>query len=210
MKEVTWYFDFISPFSYMAMEQRHRLPPGTKIKFIPVLFAGLLNHWGHKGPAEIPSKRRFTSRHVQWLASKQGLPLKMPPAHPFSPIAVLRLSIALDNDADAIEKIFRFIWRDGRRPDDTQGWQDLTRTLGVDDADARVSAPSVKQELRRNGDKALHSGVFGVPSFVADDELFWGIDALDFLVDYLNDPTVLHNEEMRRISDLPVGAERQR
>ncbi len=119
MKEVVWYFDFISPFAYMAMEQRLRLPQGTKITFIPVLFAGLLNHWGHKGPAEIPSTRRFTFRHVQWLASTQGLPLMMPPAHPFSPIAVLRLSIALDNDADAIEKIFRFIWRDGRRPDDT-------------------------------------------------------------------------------------------
>ncbi|MDH3669626.1 MAG: 2-hydroxychromene-2-carboxylate isomerase [Gammaproteobacteria bacterium] len=210
MKEVAWYFDFISPFAYMAMEQRHRLPQDTKTKFIPVLFAGLLNHWEHKGPAEIPAKRRFTYRHAHWLANKQGIPLKIPPAHPFNPIAVLRLSIALDNDADAIEKIFRFIWRDGRRVDDAQGWHDLTRTLGLSDADARVSTLRVKQELRRNGDKALARGVFGVPSFIADDELFWGIDALDFLVDYLNDPSVLDNDEMRRISDLPIGRERRR
>lgn len=209
MKEVEWYFDFISPFAYLAMEQRHRLPLDTKIKFIPVLFAGLLNHWRHKGPAEIPSKRQFTFRYVQWLASKHGLPLKMPPAHPFHPIAVLRLSIALDNDADAIEKIFRFIWRDGRRPDDAQGWQDLTQILEVADADARISTSSVKEELRRNGHKALENGVFGVPSFIVDDELFWGIDALDFLIDYLNDPTVLHNDEMRRISNLPIGLERR-
>ena len=78
MKEVAWYFDFISPFAYVAMEQRRRLPQGTTIKFIPVLFAGLLNHWEHKGPAEIPTKRRFTYRHAHWLANKQGIPLKMP------------------------------------------------------------------------------------------------------------------------------------
>ena len=209
MKEVAWYFDFISPFAYMAMEQRHRLPADTKIRFVPVLFAGLLNHWQHKGPAEIPTKRRFTYRHAYWLANKQGIPLRMPPAHPFKPMAALRLSIVLNNDVDAIEKIFRFIWRDGRRPDDAQGWHDLTQTLGIPDADARVSAPEVKEELRHNGEQALKNGVFGVPSFIADDELFWGIDALDFLTDYLKDPTVLKNDEMHRISNLPVGLERR-
>ncbi len=193
----------------MAMEQRHRLPRSTKIKFIPVLFAGLLKHWEHKGPAEIPTKRRFTYRHAHWLANKQGIPLKMPPAHPFNPIAVLRLSIALDNNVDAIEKIFRFIWREGRRPDDAEGWHDLTQALGLEESDARVGAPAVKEELRNNGNSALEKGVFGVPSFVVDDELFWGLDALDFLVDYLNDPSVLHNDEMRRISNLPVGLERR-
>lgn len=209
MKKLEWYFDFISPFSYLAMEQSHRLPEDVEITFRPVLLAGLLNHWNHKGPAEIPAKRRFTARHVQWLAGKHGIPIKTPPAHPFNPLQVLRLSIALQNDPEVIRTIFRFIWRDGRRPDDPESWQDLTRTLSVDDADKRVAASEVKDELRGNAQRALQLGVFGVPTFVVDGELFWGFDALEFVVDYLKDPDLLHSDEMRRVSELPIGIERQ-
>ncbi|MDH3690559.1 MAG: DsbA family protein, partial [Gammaproteobacteria bacterium] len=56
--EVEWYFDFVSPFSYLVSESLHRFPKSVVFNYRPVLFAGLLNHWGHKGPAEIPEKRR--------------------------------------------------------------------------------------------------------------------------------------------------------
>lgn len=210
MRKVDWFFDFISPFSYLAMEQSHRFTDEVEIAFTPVLFASLLNHWKHKGPAEIPEKRRFTSRYVQWLAARHGIPLKMPPAHPFNPLKVLRLSIALNNDPEVIQKIFRFIWCEGRRPDDPQNWRALTRILNVSDADEHIAAREVKEELRSNGERALEFGVFGVPSFVVDGELFWGFDALDFVLDYLRNPALLQTEEMRRISELPVGVERRR
>ncbi len=209
MKKVECYFDFISPFSYLAMERCQRLPTGVDVTFTPVLFAALLNYWQHKGPAEIPEKRRFTARYVQWLAAKQGIPLKMPEAHPFNPLTVLRLSIVLRNDPEVIRTIFRFIWRDGRRPDETDGWKDLTRSLNVKDADMRIALPDVKSELRSNGERALQLGVFGVPTFIVDGELFWGFDAIDFLVDYLKEPGLLRNDEMRRVSDLPIGAQRR-
>jgi 2-hydroxychromene-2-carboxylate isomerase len=209
MKTVEWYFDFVSPFSYLAMEQSHRLPKDIEITFTPILFAGLLKHWNHKGPAEIPEKRRFTVRHVQWLANKHGIPLKAPSAHPFNPLAVLRLSIVLNNDPEIIREIFRFIWRDGRRPDEPDSWQDLAHNLNVKDADERVTSPDIKDELRSNGERALQLGVFGVPTFVVDNELFWGFDALDFVSDYLLDPRLLESDEMRRVSQLPIGAQRR-
>lgn len=208
MKEVEWYFDFVSPFSYLAIERCHRLPQDARITFVPVLFAGLLNHWDHKGPAEIPAKRRFTGRHVQWLANKYGSPLKTPPAHPFNPLKVLRLSIVLNNEAEAIRTIFRFIWQAGRLPDDPDNWRELIQTLNVPNADERIAAREVKDQLRLNGERALQFGIFGVPTFIVDEQLFWGLDALDFLIDYLRDPAVLHSAEMRRISELPIGAER--
>lgn len=210
MKNLEWYFDFISPFSYLAMEQSHRLLQNVDVSFKPVLFAGLLNHWHHKGPAELPPKRRYTMRYVQWLAHKHEIPLRMPPAHPFNPLNALRLSIVLHNDPDAIRAIFRFIWRDGRRPDDPQSWHELIEQLGVLDAAKRIAANDVKQELRANGRRALDLGVFGVPSLVVDGELFWGFDALDFVIDYLRNPAIFDSEEMRRITELPVGVERRK
>ena len=57
-RRVTWYFDFVSPFSYICLHRLKELPPDLAIEYRPVLFAGLLNHWGQKGPAELPAKRR--------------------------------------------------------------------------------------------------------------------------------------------------------
>ena len=88
-----WYFDFISPFAYLQWQAVRRLP-GIVPVCRPVLLAGLLSHHGHKGPAEIPSKRLFTYRHAQWRADRAGIPMTFPPAHPFNPLAALRLCIA--------------------------------------------------------------------------------------------------------------------
>ena len=92
--KISWVFDFISPYSYLSFQQLPALPAGTQLELVPVLFAGLLNHFGQLGPAEVAPKRRFTYRFVLWRARRMGLPLKVPPAHPFNPLSALRLAIA--------------------------------------------------------------------------------------------------------------------
>ena len=96
--KIDWYFDFISPFAYLQLVQLQSSHAVVDINFKPILLAGLLKHWGQKGPAEIPSKRIFTYRHILWLARQSNIPLKMPPGHPFNPLKALRLAIFLDND----------------------------------------------------------------------------------------------------------------
>ena len=92
MPSADWYFDFVSPFSYLQCEQLPTLERSIRIRYRPVLFAALLAAHGHKGPAEIASKRRFTYRFVVWQAAKLGIALKFPAAHPFNPLALLRLA----------------------------------------------------------------------------------------------------------------------
>jgi 2-hydroxychromene-2-carboxylate isomerase len=197
-----------SPFAYLQQEHFHKLPPDAQVCFKPVLLAGLLNHWGSKGPAEIPEKRRFTYRHVQWLASRQQIALRMPPSHPFSPLKALRLSIALGNRPDTVRRIFRFIWREGHSLEDPSDWRLLTQSLGAEPGDARLAAPEVKAALRENTEAAIRAGVFGVPTFFVDGQLFWGFDATDMLLDYLENPALFEAPEMHRISTLPEGARR--
>ena len=208
MTSAQWYFDFISPFAYLQFETLSRLPPELDITFRPVVFAGILNHLKHKGPAEIPGKRRFTYRHVQWLARHHGIALKFPPAHPFNPLRALRLALALDCRRDAIAAIFHFIWRDGRSLDDDAGREDLGAVLGVTNIDELVSQQRVKDELRANGERAAACGVFGVPTFAIDDELFWGFDATGMVADYLTDRQWFKSAEMARLDDLPAAAQR--
>jgi 2-hydroxychromene-2-carboxylate isomerase len=208
MKSAEWYFDFISPFSYLQIEAFDRLPRDVELTLRPVLLAGLLNHWGHKGPGEIPEKRRFTYRFVQWLAERHGVPMKFPPAHPFNPIKALRLAIVAGNDIASVRTIFRHIWRDGKSIEDAAAWSALCLRIGVADPDTRINEPRVKEELRHNGERAVAAGVFGVPSFIIGSELFWGADATDMMLDYLRDPQRFASGELGRVVTLPVGVER--
>jgi 2-hydroxychromene-2-carboxylate isomerase len=207
-KSAEWYFDFVSPFAYLQFEQMERVSALATVTLTPVLLAGILQVRGQRGPAEIPHKRLFTYRFVQWTAGRLGIPLRSPPAHPFNPIKALRLSLALGNDPQAVRTVFRHIWREGRTLDDPADWKSLCSRLGASDADQRIGTPEVKAALKINGDRALTAGVFGVPTFIIDGEVFWGVDATDMVIDYLHDPTLLSQGEFARMATLPVGASR--
>ena len=204
-----WYFDFISPFAYLQFRQLAQLPPDLVINYKPVLFAGLLDHWGHKGPAEIPAKRRFTYRFVQWKAGELGIPVKFPARHPFNPIPFLRAAVALGSTPETIAAIFEFLWKEGNDPEAGDAVAKLGARLAVHDLAERVADPTIKEELRQNGQEALGLGVFGVPTLVADGELFWGSDSFEMYLAYLQKPGLFQSAEMRRISDLPTGQERK-
>jgi len=203
---VDWYFDFVSPYSYLQSERLSGFPAPLRPR--PLLFAGLLNHWEHKGPAEMPSKRTFIYRQVQWIAQRDGVKLRFPPRHPFNPIKALRLAISMGSELAAVQAIFRHIWRDGSEVDTAEGFARLCAACDVQDGESRIARPEVKEELRRNGEEAIARGVFGVPTLGVDGELFWGYDALPMALDYLRDPARFLTEEMKRVDRLPVGATR--
>ena len=209
MTRADWYFDFVSPFAYLQSEQLAALAPRIAVRYRPVLFAGLLDAHGQKGPAEIAAKRDFTYRFVVWQAGKLGIPLKFPPEHPFNPLALLRLALACDCEAQAVQRIFRFVWRDGRLPDLPIEWAELTDELGIRDGAARIAAAEVKDALRRNTDEAIARGVFGVPTLMIGGELFWGADATAMAAEYLAAGCRFDDPEYARVANLPVGATRR-
>jgi 2-hydroxychromene-2-carboxylate isomerase len=206
---VDWYFDFVSPFSYICLHRLEELQEqvSVEVSYKPVLFAGLLNHWGQKGPAEIPAKRRWTYRWCTWWAKELGIAFRFPAEHPFNPLPHLRLALACDSRPDAVKRIFEALWMSGANANDPAMLQALCRELNVDPA--RLATEGIKALLRRNTEEAAAKGVFGVPTFVADGEVFWGADAVDFLKAFLRDSSVLRNDEMRRVDALPVGAARK-
>lgn len=202
MKRIDFYFDFVSPFSYIAL---HRLSELSQpVVFKPVLFAGLLKHWGQKGPAEIPAKRRWTYRWCQWWATELGVPFRFPAEHPFNPLQHLRLALACGSRAEAVKRIFGAVWMSGENANEPARFAALCRELGIDP----TQLAEEKERLKANTEEAASRGVFGVPSFVVDGEVFWGADAIDFLNAFLADPAVVRNDEMRRLDSLPVGAAR--
>lgn len=206
---VDWYFDPISPFAWLQSERLGEVAAVAEVRCRPVLFAGLLERWGQKGPAEIAPKRRFTYRYACWAAARRGLPFRAPPAHPFNPLRLLRLAVAAGPSIPQAQAVCRFVWSEGGTAEDPVAFQALGRALGIEDAEAAVADPAVKARLIDNGASATAAGVFGVPSFIAaGGELFWGEDATDMLLDWLAGAAVFRSAGMARADDIPLGVER--
>ena len=210
MRKANWYFDFISPFAYLQLAKFSELPSNLDILPVPVLFSGLLKHWGQLGPAEIPPKRRFVYRFFQWNANQLGIPFAMPSRHPFNPLPPLRLCLAAGSRIENIQTVFDMIYGEGLQPDAPEGIDAIARALSISNPEAAMSDPQVKQTLQLNTDKAIADDVFGVPTFVLDGQLFWGGDATDMMLHYLMDPTLFETSEMKRISEMPMGMKRQK
>lgn len=188
MKQITCYLDFISPYSYLAFERLPQALQGLSygVEYRPVLFAGLLKHFGQLGPAEIAPKREWTYLQVLWNAHAHGVPMQMPAMHPFNPLPLLRLALACGANRYVCETIFRHVWRGGLDAADAARFEQLRESLAPQ---RDLAAEDVKAELKRNTDEAIAQGVFGVPTFIVDGKRFWGFDALPMLRAYLeNDP----------------------
>lgn len=203
-----WYFDFVSPYAYLQLGRLAQLQRAGEIELRPILFAALLNHWGQLGPAEIAPKRAFTYQQVAWLARRHGIAFKIPEAHPFNPLKLLRLSIHLGASHAVVRRLFEFVWRDGWIPENAAAWSALTAELGVVDADAVVAREEIKLALRTNTDEAIAAGVFGVPTIVASGQVFWGNDATDMVRDYLENPASFA-ADAAAIARLPAAAQRR-
>lgn len=188
MKHITCYLDFVSPYAYLAFEELPSALMGLSysVTYKPVFLGALLKSNAVLGPAEVPPKRAWIYRHVQWLAHRKSVPLDMPAAHPFNPLALLRLAVASDAkglpNRYVCETLLRHVWRGGADALQPQRLQAITQELSpVQDPHGEA----VKAQLKKHTDEAIERGVFGVPSFEVDGKVFWGLDALPMLHSYM-------------------------
>jgi 2-hydroxychromene-2-carboxylate isomerase len=210
MTKAKWYFDFISPFAYLHFARFPQLPNNLEITPVPAVFGAILQHWGQLGPAEIPPKRRFVYRFFQWNADQLGIPFTMPPMHPFNPIPALRLCTAAGAGIENTRAVFDLIYGKGIQPDSPEGIRLIGGALNIPHPESAMQDPVVKDTLRANTAQATSDGVFGVPSFVIDGEVFWGGDSTGMMLDFLENPALFEAPEMKRISNMEMGLTRKK
>jgi 2-hydroxychromene-2-carboxylate isomerase len=185
---VRCYADPVSPYAWLALADLARIEAaGARVVLVPVLFAGLLDAHGNVGPAEVEAKRRYLFRDVMREAARRGLPFAGPPGHPFNPLAALRMCTAVADDAGRRALFVAFTRATWERGEDLMDEGTLVRLAddaGLDGAALSAAARSqvVKQALAEATAQAVAEGVFGVPTFQVEDELFWGADRIDALL----------------------------
>ena len=210
MTKAKWYFDFISPFAYLQFARFSQLPNSLEITPVPSVFGAILQHWGQLGPAEIPPKRQFVYRFFQWNANQLEIPFAMPPMHPFNPIPALRLCTAAGAGLEHTRAVFHLIYGKGIQPDSPEGIQLIGDALKISNPESAIQDPEVKNTLRENTAQATNDGVFGVPSFVINGEIFWGGDSTEMMLDFLQNPELFNTSEMKRISNMEMGLVRKK
>lgn len=200
LREITFWYDPISPYAWLAFERLPQVLMGLSVhvRYRPLFLGGLLKARGQRGPAEIPGKREWTFRHVQWQARQQGTVLDLPAAHPFNPLPLLRMGLATASDVAPGDTsryvtalLFRHVWEGGAAAADAARLQSLEQVLREHVAERGGSwldadSAQVRDQLRANTDEAMAAGVFGVPAMVAGGRVFWGLDALPMLRDWLD------------------------
>ncbi len=213
MTTIDFYFDPISPYAAIAFERLPEVLAGRSVavRYVPIVFGALLKSLDHKGPAEIPGKRDWTYRQVQWLGHRLGVPLDLPAAHPFNPLGLLRLlwataPVGKTPGRHAVERVFHHVWRGGLDAADPARLAALTETL----APARDPASDeVKAALREATDAAFARGVFGVPTIAVGDKLFWGLDALDMVAACVDGDPWFEGPAWQAAAALPAGIQRR-
>jgi 2-hydroxychromene-2-carboxylate isomerase len=216
VQPVELYFDFVSPYAYLALTQvesfgrRH----GVSWELKPVVYGALLDATGLVGPAEVEVKRRYTLRDVLRTARLLGEPLVGPPAHPFRSLEALRTVVTYAHRPEALALVValaRAGWGEGRDLTDVGVLRDVVADLGLDgrDLEARLEDPATKRALRCNTDDALAAGVFGVPTFRLGRELFWGHDRMDQLAARLAATLETDEAGALRLESRPRGADRR-
>lgn len=183
-----FYFDFISPYAYFAWRQIPQLceDHDLELEIHPVVFGKLLDHWGQLGPAEIPPKSRWLKHYCLRYAALHGFEYDPPKYHPYNPVTSLRMALADvsgSEQSEVISAIFEAGWSQGEDLGDPDALIAVLKSRGIfcDNYLERISDLSIKDKLREETDSAIAAGVFGVPTIIIGDQLFWGNDQFDHI-----------------------------
>ena len=189
IKPFDFYFDFVSPYSYLAHKQIKKIEnkEGIKIRYNPILLGGLHNLHGIKAPAFIPAKAKHMIRDCKLIAEKNEIRFKFNSYFPIRSLNLMRGVLVAEEDnikSYYIENIFNTIWQDGLNMNDDIIIQKVLKNLNVNPKTftLRTASSLIKDSLRKKTSDAYTKGIFGAPTFVANNKIFWGQDRIEFVV----------------------------
>ena len=189
IKVFEFYFDFVSPYSFLAHQEIKKIEKkySIKIKYKPILLGGLHNLHGIKAPAFIPSKAKFMIRDCKLIAEKNKTKFKFNSYFPIKTLNLMRgVLVAKEDDILSfyIDKIFDSIWKDGLNMNDQNIIDKIHKNMEINPKtfSLRSSSQNIKNLLKRKTDEAFEKGIFGAPTFYINNKVFWGQDRLEFVL----------------------------
>ena len=190
-KNVTFCFDFGSPYSYLAYNNLNSIrEAGGEVTIMPVLLGGIFKATGNQPPATVQKKGEYMFKDINRWSKKLDIPFKMNPYFPILTVPHMRGAVLAQRE-NILEKymqvMFEAIWVKAMNLNDQEILTNIAEESGIDPNQfaEEISSNEIKNKLRENTEFAISKGAFGVPTYYLDDEMFWGIDSVKFLLDSL-------------------------
>ena len=189
IKPFEFYFDFSSPYTFLAHKQIRKIEKDNsiKIKYMPVLLGGLLKSAGIIANADIPIKAKYMIKDCKMWAEKYDVAFKFNNYFPIKTLNLMRCVLVAEKknfEQNFINEIFDAIWQDGLNLNDNSIVEKLLKNLDINPKTFLMDAvdSSIKEDLKKRTDLAFKKGIFGAPSFIVNNKVFWGQDRLDFVI----------------------------
>jgi|TARA_B110000967_G_C18730930_1_gene482533 2-hydroxychromene-2-carboxylate isomerase len=184
-KSVEFFFDYVSPYSYLADFQLTSFN-NIEIIYRPILLGAVMQATNNKPPGIIPSKGIYIAKDLELWSRHYGIPFSLNSIFPQNTLTALRLAIACqreDNFQLIHQAFFKAMFVDNLDLNNTDILRDILnqQQLNSDELIIKASESSIKDELKRNTNEAVARGAFGAPTFFIDGEMFFGNDRLDFI-----------------------------
>jgi 2-hydroxychromene-2-carboxylate isomerase len=191
-RRLEYFFDYVSPFSYLADSQISGLieRTGAELVYRPFLLGGVMQASGNSPPFSVPAKGRYVGTDTQRWAKRYGLAMEPNSHFPVKTVLPMRVALVLLEEGGFEgfhEGIFRAMWTEGANVGDAEVLTVVLEKLGIDAGRTleRAKDQSIKDALRANTEEAVERGAFGAPTFFVGDELYFGNDRLDFVEEAL-------------------------
>ena len=186
IKPFDFYFDFISPYSFLAHKEISKIEKknSIKIRYKPILLGGLHNLHGIKAPAFIPAKAKHMIRDCKLIAEKNNIKFKFNSYFPIKSLNLMRGVFVAEEDnykSFYVDNIFNCIWQDGLNMNDENIIHKVLKNLDVNPKTflLRATSSSVKDKLKKVTNEAYEKGIFAAPSFISNNKIFWGQDRIE-------------------------------
>ena len=187
IKPFDFYFDFISPYSFLAHKEIRKIEIkiGIKIRYKPILLGGLHNLHGIKAPAFIPAKAKHMIRDCKLISERNNVKFKFNSYFPIKSLNLMRGVLVAEEDNLKnyyIDNIFNTIWQDGLNMNDEIIIQKILKNLNINPKTFTLRSTSslIKNSLQEKTSEAYEKGIFGAPTFVSNNKIFWGQDRIEF------------------------------
>jgi len=188
-KSFEFYFDFVSPYSYLAHKEIRKLEKknSIKIKYKPILLGGLHNLHSIKAPAYIPSKAKFMIRDCKMVAERKKISFKFNTYFPINTLNLMRGALVAEEDdfqSFYIDRIFDSVWQDGLNMNDQNIIDKILKNIEVNPKTfyLRINSQNIKEILKKRTKDAFDKNIFGAPTFYINNKIFWGQDRLEYAV----------------------------
>tara|TARA_B100001123_G_C15122725_1_gene952039 strand:- start:141 stop:728 length:588 start_codon:yes stop_codon:yes gene_type:complete len=189
IKTFEFYFDFASPYTFIAHKKIRKTEKehSIKIKYMPIFLGGLLKLAGIKANMEIPLKRKYMIKDCKICSEKENINFKFNNYFPINTLNLMRCVLVAekrDFSENFINKIFDSIWVDGLNLNDNSIFNKVLKNLDINPNNFLIEMVNekIKDELKKRTNEAFKKGIFGSPSFIINKKIFWGQDRLEFVL----------------------------